>query len=90
MIRSIRHACRIARTLIKRFLAALRTAFLTPTPKQKEVYGRFWHTLAAAAVIADTSMIFTPNSPFGAQYSMPLFVAAVVLFIGGALLSKGE
>ncbi|HJU23339.1 MAG TPA: hypothetical protein VJ891_12595 [Casimicrobiaceae bacterium] len=90
MVRRTVRVRRLAKTLIKRFLAALRTAFLTPTPKQKELYGRFWHTLAAAAVIADTSMIFTPNSPFGPQYSLPLFVAAVVLFIGGALLSKGE
>ena len=37
---------------------AIREAFEHPTIKQKEAYGRFAHTLAAAAVIGAASVLF--------------------------------
>jgi len=77
------------RTEAKRFMAALNRAFLSPTTKQCEAYGRFFHNLSAATVIANTSLIFS-DSRYGAQYVVALFIAGVVCFIVGAFLSKGD
>ena len=50
--------------MIENFLTALHRAFVTPT--QREAHGRFLHNLAAACVIADTSLMFT-DSRYGAH-----------------------
>ena len=75
--------------MIESLLTALHRAFVTPTSRQREAYGRFLHNLAAACVIADTSIIFTENR-YGAHYIVALFAAGVVCFVVGALLSKGD
>ena len=75
--------------MIENFLTALHRAFVTPTSKQRGAYGRFLHNLAAACVIADTSLMF-PDSRYGAHYVAALFAAGVVCFVAGALLSKGD
>ena len=73
----------------KRLLAALYGAFVTPTAKQLEAYGRFAHNLAAACVIAAMSIIFT-ESQFGLRHVFALFAAGVLCFLVGALFSRGD
>ena len=68
--------------------AALRNAFRNPTPKQKESYGRFCHTLAAAALIGGVTVALTEGH---LTYSLVLrmaiaFAWALILFTAGALL----
>jgi hypothetical protein len=71
------------------FLAALRRAFVDPTTKQQEAYGRFAHNLAAACLIAAASIIFTEN-PYGAVHLVALIVIGVICFLLGALLCEGD
>ena len=40
----------------------IRQAFTAPTIKQQEVYARFLHTLAAASVIGEATLIFAEGS----------------------------
>jgi hypothetical protein len=70
-------------------VTALREAFLAPTSRQREAYGRFLHNLAAACLIADTSISFTENR-FGAVHIGALLAVGVVCFAGGAFLCKGD
>jgi O-antigen ligase len=73
----------------KRFLAALYGAFVIPSTRQLEAYGRFVHNLAAACVIAAMSIIFT-ESRYGLVQVFALFAAGVSCFVLGALFSRGD
>ena len=71
-------------------LGASRNAFTRPTPKQKEAYGRFCHTLSAAALIggatvALTEEMFTLSLLF--RISIALIMAGL-LFVVGAVFFK--
>jgi hypothetical protein len=72
-------------------LAATQAALTDPTVKQKEAYGRFAHTLAAAAVIGEVTLIFAEGAPWASVWRIVgLALSGVTCFVGGALLSKGE
>ena len=71
---------------------ALRDALQRPTLKQKEAYGRFAHTLAAAAIIGAASLLFSE-----ARWTLAdtfrvggLLSSGLVCFALGATLCKGE
>jgi hypothetical protein len=71
---------------------AVRDAFERPTLKQKEAYGRFAHTLAAAAVISAASVLFSET-----RWTMNdtlrvagLLSSGLICFALGATLCKGE
>jgi len=77
---------------LKKLLVETRCAFLTPTVKQKEAYGRLSLTFCAASMIGAVTVIFTVEH---ATVSVLAKVAAlifwgVILFLAGAILSKGE
>ena len=72
--------------------AALRDAFERPTLEQKKAYGRFAHTLAAAAVIGAATVLFSETRwSVGVTVRMlGLLLGGLVCFALGAVLSKGE
>ena len=77
---------------LETFIAETRRAFRTPTIKQKEAYGRLSLTFSAASMIGAVTVIFTEEY---ATLSVFAKVAAlifwgVILFLAGAILSKGE
>lgn len=74
------------------FKEQLKQAVQNPTLKQKEAYGRFFHTLAAAGIIGCVSVLFTESQVtwYGAWRIIGLFASAVACFAAGAMLSKGE
>jgi hypothetical protein len=71
---------------------AIRDAFEHPTLKQKEAYGRFAHTLAAAAVIGAASVLFSETrwTVGDALRVVGLLLSGLVCFALGATLCKGE
>jgi len=73
-------------------ITALREAFREPTIRQKEAYGRFAHTLAAAAVIGAVTFLFSelPMSVANIVRIAGLTVSGLVFFAFGAILCKGE
>lgn len=79
----------------KRFqplLSQIQSALRTPSAKQKEAYGRFFHTMSAASFIGSITVIFS-GLPVNANYFWKvaaLIFFGVVLFLIGAILSKGE
>ena len=75
--------------ITSRFLAALRSAFVTPSIRQQEAYGRFAHNLAAACVIAVTSILSTENR-YGLPHVAGLLLAGVVCFVVGKLFCRGD
>ena len=66
-------------------------SFSAPTGKQQEAYARLLHTLAAASVIGEVTVIFAE----GAMTSTAIFrvagltVSGVTCFVMGALLLRG-
>ena len=70
----------------------IRQALSAPTVKQREAYARFLHTLAAATVIGEATLIFAEGATtlIGAWRIMGLTISGVTCFMGGALLSRGE
>lgn len=79
-------------TRLNKLRRELASAFRTPTGKQKEAYERFCHTLSAAAVIGVVTVVHMDNhlTVFIAERAIALVFSAVVLFVIGAALSKGE
>ena len=71
---------------------ALVAAFRRPTHRQKEAYGRFAHTLAAAAVIGAVTVLFSEmRFSFGGTMRLAgLILSGLVCFAVGAILNKGE
>lgn len=82
----------LMRKRLEKLHQELKSTILTPTVKQKESYGRFCHTLSAAAIVGLVTVIHLDSelTLFIAQRSIALAGCAVVLFIVGAMLSKGE
>ena len=72
--------------------SALAAAFRSPTLKQKEAYGRFAHTLAAAAVIGAVTILFSEMrfSFGGATRLAGLILCGLICFAIGAIPNKGE
>ena len=70
----------------------LKSALRTPTLKQKDAYGRFSHTLSAASFVGAATVMFaeTHASLYAVGRIAALIFWAVVLFVIGAILSKGE
>jgi len=76
----------------KWWLNELQCAIRSPSLKQTEAYGRYCHTLSAAAAIGGVTLLFTESGPvrFVAVRFLALAFLAVVLLLGGVVLSKGE
>jgi len=75
-------------------LSTLQDALLAPTLKQKEAYGRWMHTMSAAAIVGAVTIMFA-SKPAGAFWYDFMKVIALLtigsaLFCAGAILSKGE
>lgn len=70
----------------------LKDAFLTPTIKQKEAYGRFCHTLTVAAIAGVLTVLHLDSELtwYIASRAIALTSGALILFVIGAVLSKGE
>lgn len=77
---------------LRNLLTETKSAFQTPTAKQKEAYGRLCHTICAASWIGAVTVIFTETqaTPFVLAKIGALIFWGVLLFWTGALLSKGE
>ena len=76
-------------TVHSRLWAALRSAFVSPSPKQWEAYGRFAHNLSAVCFIGGVTIIFS-DSRYGFVHIFALLTAGVIWFVAGALFNKGE
>jgi hypothetical protein len=76
----------------ERLKAEIAAAFGSPTRSQEEAFGRFAHTLAAAAVIGAITVLFSESGFTWATFwrLFGLALSGVTLFLGGALLLKGE
>lgn len=79
---------------MRKVLQSVRANLLQPTPKQLESYGRWAHNLSAAATIGAVTLAYS-GARYGASEVRMLEVAALVfwailLFISGGLLSRGE
>jgi hypothetical protein len=77
---------------LQKLLLDTKSAFKTPTLKQKEAYGRLAHTMSAASLIGSVTVMFTEPSltvSVGSRIGALVFWG-VLLFWVGALLSKGE
>ena len=74
-----------------RLLAEIRQAFSAPTVKQCEAYARFLHTLAAASVIGEATLIFAEGAATFTSIGrlVGLTISGVLCFEAGALLSRG-
>ena len=77
---------------LARLARRLQVAFTAPTLKQKEAYGRFAHTLAAAAVIGAITIVFAEGRVTSdiAWRIAGLAVSGVICFGAGVLLVEGE
>lgn len=73
-------------------LGETKSAFRSPTLKQKEAYGRLCHTFCAASLIGAVTVIFTETyvTQFALFKIAALIFWGVLLFWIGAILSKGE
>lgn len=76
------------RTLWRECVSALRT----PTQKQVDSYGKLFHTLAAASLVGCVTVTWTTSTwdLYNVGQAAGLFLAAVIAFFLGAILSKGE
>ena len=77
---------------IESLLTSIQSAFRTPTLKQKEAYGRYSHTISAACCIGAVTIGFSESSATAntTEKVTALVFWAVVLFLVGSILSKGE
>lgn len=77
---------------LEKLLQETKSAFRTPTLKQKEAYGRLSHTLSVASLIGGVTVMFTETqaTPYVVLKVAALVFWGVVLFWVGAILSKGE
>lgn len=77
---------------IESLLTSIQSAFRTPTLKQKEAYGRYSHTISAACCIGAVTIGFSESSATAntTEKVAALVFWAVVLFLVGSILSKGE
>jgi len=72
-------------------LSEIRQAFSAPTFRQQEAYARFLHTLAAASVIGEATLIFAEGAVTSTAFGriVGLTISGVTCFVAGALLSRG-
>ena len=72
-------------------LSQIRQAFSAPTFKQQEAYARFLHTLAAASVIGEATLIFAEGAATWSAIGRiaGLIISGVRCFVAGALLARG-
>jgi hypothetical protein len=77
---------------VVKVILEIRQAFVAPTVNQKEAYGRFAHTLAAAAIIGDVTIIFGDwiVVPLSAWRVVGLTFTGVICFFSGSMLATGE
>lgn len=76
---------------LKRLLTTAMTMVAKPTPKQAEAYGRYCHQLSVAALLGFITLPFTHDGTQTPYVREGFLVTwAVVLFLMGARLSKGE
>ncbi len=77
---------------LKSIIESVKSAVLRPTGKQKEAYGRFLHTIAAAGFIGAATITFTETQVtlYAAARVASLAIWSVLLLIVGAVLSKGD
>ena len=69
----------------------VKQALLKPTFKQKEAYGRYSHGLSGVCAIAFVTILFSDAPILNSWIKMTaLAVFAAVLFVAGAIFSKGE
>lgn len=77
---------------LQKLFQETKTAFRTPTVKQKDAYGRLSHTLCAASMIGAVTVMFTET--VATSYVLfkigALIFWGVLLFWVGSILSKGE
>lgn len=80
------------RKRLQRLLENTKSALRTPTLKQKEAYGRMFHTLSCACIIGGVTLVSTDAVTWvdGVAKPLTLFVWGVLLCIAGAIFSKGE
>lgn len=78
--------------LLRHLQQEVKNALRTPSLKQKEAYGRLAHTLCAACVIGCVSVAYSDHDATVVLISRMIALAfwALVLFVIGALFSKGE
>ena len=74
--------------MMSKLLRALKNAFAVPTAKQMEAYGRYAHNLSAACIIGAATILY--STAYGVVDVVRLVATGVVLFLGGAVLSKGD
>jgi hypothetical protein len=79
---------------LKNLLTSVGVALKSPTLKQREAYGRWTHTLSAAATVGAVTVMFGRTAASDFWYDLAkvgaLFFWSVILFIAGAILSKGD
>jgi hypothetical protein len=70
----------------------IKSALTSPTQKQKESYGRMAQTLSTASFIGAVTVVFTEihATLYVTAKIAALFFWGMVLFLVGAILSKGE
>ncbi|ADV02156.1 hypothetical protein C6571_18890 (plasmid) [Simplicispira suum] len=73
-------------------LGDFKDALARPTLKQKEAYGRLAHTLCVACCVGAITVLFGAAFSFWTTllYVCSLMIWGLVLFVAGAILSKGE
>jgi len=69
----------------------IRQAFSAPTYRQQEAYARFLHTLAAASIIGEATLLFADGTVSVTTIGriVGLTISGVICFVGGALLARG-
>ncbi|AET95325.1 hypothetical protein BYI23_E001640 (plasmid) [Burkholderia sp. YI23] len=91
LIRRIRLILQNAPVSLRPIWDVTRQAFLHPTIKQLEYYGRIAQTLSSASFIGFVTVIVTDKrSAWTFVEALMLLVVAVLLLVLGAILSKGE
>jgi hypothetical protein len=77
---------------LRKLIHAVDSAVKSPTAKQKEAYGRYFHTLSAASVVAAVSVMFTETqpTPYVIARITTLALWGMLLLLVGAILSKGD
>ncbi len=82
----------MARQRMRGALSEFKDAMARPTLRQKEAYGRLAHTLCVACCVGAVTVLF--GSAFSSWttflYVFALVIWGLVLFVAGAILSKGE
>lgn len=69
----------------------VKQAFNAPNGKQREAFGRFFHTISIACLVGTATVIFAvPPHSFWVLKTVVLMVCFAVAFTAGSIFSKGE